>query len=50
MKSFKKLVFCSKERRAGNLEKLVAAADLLKVLRAWEKIRQTTLCCRCSAL
>ena len=38
MKSFKKLVFCSKERKA------VAAADLLKVLRAWGKIRQTTLC------
>ena len=41
MKSLKKLVSCSKERRAGNLKKLAAAADLLKVLRAWGKITKT---------
>jgi len=40
-KSLKKLVSCSKERRAGNLEKLAVAADLLKVLRAWGKITKT---------
>ena len=40
MKSLKKLVSYSKERRASNLEKLAAAADLLKVLRAWRKIKR----------
>ena len=31
MKSLKKLMSCSKERRAGNLEKLATAADLLSL-------------------